>query len=117
MAEAGLVQQLAQLNMTLHDIETRFVRGGVPVESLGDFKSSIDDFRLRVWGLLSATSAGDSQAFQERFRIRRAKELCRSLDVDLRGRIMSARHEELTELGSAAVDLAQSIEEARSEAF
>ena len=116
MAEAGLVQQLAQLNSTLHEIETRFAQGGVPVESLGDFKSSIDDFRLRVWGLLSAASAADLQAFQERFRIRRAKELCRSLDADLRARLMSARHEELPELSTAAVHLAESIEQARREA-
>jgi hypothetical protein len=117
MAEAGLVEQLAQLNSTLHAVEARFAHGEVRPESLSDFKSSIDDFRLRVWGLLSAASADDSQAFQERFRIRRAKELCRSLDSDLRARLMSARHEELPELGTAAVQLAQSIQEARSEAF
>jgi hypothetical protein len=116
MAEAALVQQLSQLNSTLHEIETRFAQGGIPVESLGDFKSSIDDFRLRVWGLLSAASADDLQAFQERFRIRRAKELCRSLDADLRGRLMSAQYEELPELGAAAMHLAESIEQARHRA-
>lgn len=83
------------------------------MESLSDFKSSIDDFRLRVWGLLSASGAGDMQAFQERFRIRRAKELCRSLEADLRGRLMSAEHEELPELGQVAGHLARSIEQVR----
>ncbi len=117
MTEAGLEGQLAQINSTLRAVETRFAQGEVPSEGLSDFKSTIDDFRLRVWGLLSASSADDSQAFQERFRIRRANELCRSLDADLRGRIMSARHEELPELGTAAVRLAQTIEEARGEAF
>jgi hypothetical protein len=83
---------------------------------VGELRASGDDFRLRVWGLLSAASADDVQSFQERFRVRRATELGRSLDADLRGRLMSARHEELPELGTAAVHLAESIEQARREA-
>jgi hypothetical protein len=39
-----------------------------------------------------ATRADDYQGFQERFRIRRGKEICRPLDVDLRACKLSPQH-------------------------
>jgi hypothetical protein len=69
----------------------------------------VDDFRLRLWGLLSAGSANDYRAFQERFRIRRTKEICQGVAEDLREGTLSPRHEELPSLRRAADDLARSI--------
>jgi hypothetical protein len=117
MAEPSLAQQLASLNSTLQAIEARFGRGDVPRESLEAFKSSVDDFRLRVWGLLTAEPGAEGQAFQERFRIRRAKEICRGIAADLRDGRMSERHSELPELALVATELAREIAEARGGAL
>jgi len=58
-----------------------------------------------------ATSADDYKGFQERFRIRRGKEMCRSLEGDLRAGKLSSRHPELPELGAAARDLVTTVDE------
>jgi hypothetical protein len=117
MAEPTLLEQVAILNATLKAIESRLARGQVPVEGLEDFKSALDDMRLRLWGLLSAAGGNDYRGFQERFRIRRATEMCRGLSGDLRVGSVSGRHAELSGLLEAAVELAKSIDLAREHAF
>lgn len=117
MAEPSLIEQVAILNSTLTAIEQRLARGQAPVEGLEDFKSSLDDMRLRLWGLLSAARGDDYRGFQERFRIRRVTEMCRGLTGDLRGGGVSGRHAELTGLQDAAAELGKSIDQAREHAF
>jgi hypothetical protein len=117
MAEPTLLEQVAILNSTLKAIEVRLARGQVPVEGLEDFKSALDDMRLRLWGLLSAAGGDDYRGFQERFRIRRASEMCRGLSGDLRGGSVSGRHAELAGLQDAAAELGKSIDLARQHAF
>lgn len=117
MAEPNLVEQVATLNTTLASIEGRLARGQAPVEGLEDFKSALDDMRLRLWGLLSAAGGDDYKGFQERFRIRRATEMCRGLSGDLRVGGVSGRHHELAGLSEAALELAKSVEHARKQAF
>jgi hypothetical protein len=117
MAEPSFADQMSTLNSTLRAIEVRLALGRAPVESLEDFKSSLDDMRLRLWGLLGAARGDDSRAFQERFRIRRATEMCRGLSGDLRSGAVSGRHQELARLQEAAGEMEQSIEHARSQAF
>ncbi len=109
MADRSFADQVATLNAALQAIEKRMSQGELPSEALTEFKSSVDDLRLRLWGLLSAGSANDYRAFQESFRLRRAKEICRGLDADIRGGSMSTRHEELPPLGAAAGELSRSI--------
>ena len=109
MTQPTVAEQIASLHRTLQSLESRIIDGEVPVEGLADFKSSVDDFRLRLWGLLSAGSANDYRSFQERFRIRRTKEICQAVADDLREGTLSPRHDELPSLGSAAGALAQSI--------
>jgi len=109
MPEPGFAEQVTALNSALQAIEKRMSQGEIPSGALAEFKSSVDDLRLRLWGLLSAGSANDYRAFQESFRLRRAKEICRGLDADIRSGSMSSRHEELPPLGAAAGDLARSI--------
>lgn len=111
MTEPALAEQLTSLNHTLQSIETRLASGEVTREGVQDFKTSIDEFRLRVWGLLSAGNADDATAFLERFRLRRAKEMCRALAADLDSGALGAHHGELTELGAAAEHLARRIDE------
>lgn len=117
MAEPSLIEQAGLLNSTLTAIEGRLAGGQLPVEGLEDFKSALDDMRLRLWGLLSSAGDDDYKGFQERFRIRRATEMCRGLSGDLRVGGMSGRHAELTGLDDAAAQLAKSIDQARQHAF
>jgi hypothetical protein len=93
----------------------RLALGRPPVEGFEEFKSVLDDMRHRLWGLLS-TTGDDYRTFQERFRIRRATELCRAMGGDLRSGSMSARHAELPQLRDSTLELAKSIEHARTQA-
>src|SRR6185312_8542186 len=90
MPEGGFAEQIATLNATLQAIEGRVASGEVTGDALTEFKSSVDDMRLRLWGLLRAGSAHDYRAFQEPLRLRRAKEICRGLERDLRNGGMSS---------------------------
>ena len=117
MAEPSFAEQMASLNSTLGAIEVRLALGRAPVEGLEDFKSALDDMRLRLWGLLSAAGGADSRGFQELFRIRRATEMCRGLGDDLQSGSISGRHRELAELQQAATEMADKIEQARRDAY
>jgi hypothetical protein len=114
MPEPSFVDQLATLNSMLRAIEVRLALGRMPQEELEDFKSTLDDMRERLWGLLSAAGGEDYQAFQERFRIRRTTELCRGMSGALRGGSVSGRLPELPPLKEAVLDLKESIEHART---
>jgi hypothetical protein len=114
MTEPSFGDQVSNLNSTLRAIEVRLALGRAPVEDLEDFKSALDDMRLRLWGLLGAT--GGDKGFQERFRIRRATEMCRGLGADLRSGAVSGRHPELAGLREAAAELGTSIERAQQHA-
>lgn len=117
MAAPSLVNQVATLNATLNEIEVHLARRQAPVEGLEDFKSALDDVRLRLWGLLSAAGGDDYKGFQERFRIRRATEMTRGLGGDLRAGAVSGRHRELAGLKEAATELTHSIEQAQRNAY
>ena len=116
MAEPSFADQMATLNSTLSAIEVRLALGRAPVEGLEDFKSALDDMRLRLWGLLSAAGS-DARGFQEQFRIRRATDMCRDLGSDLQSGTISGRHRELAGLREAAAQLANKIEQAQRDAF
>ena len=117
MGEPSFGEHVATLNSTLRAIEVRLALGRAPVEGLEDFKSSLDDMRLRLWGLLGAAGGDEYKGFQERFRIRRATEMCRGLGNDLRAGSVSGRYAELNKLREAAAELGQSIDQAQQHAF
>ena len=102
MAQPSLANEVANLHATLQAIESRMAAGELPVEGLAEFKSSVDDLRLRLWGLMSAGTANDYRAFQERFRLRRSREICEGVASELRAGTLSNRHEELGPLRSAS---------------
>jgi hypothetical protein len=113
MAEPSLADQMAALNSMLRVIEVRLALSRPPVEGIEEFRIVLDDMRLRLWGLLSGPG-GDMQHSQERFRIRRAIELCRGLSADLKAGAVSGRQPGLGALTDAASELRQSIERART---
>lgn len=111
MTDPGVSEELAGLNRMLQSIEGRLASGEVTRDGMHGFKTSIDEFRLRVWGLLSAGNADDATAFLERFRLRRAKDMCRALAADLDSGTLHSHAAELGELGAAAEHLARRIDE------
>lgn len=117
MAEPSFADQMSTLNSTLRAIEVRLALGRAPVEGLEDFKSALDDMRLRLWGLLSGSGGSDSRGFQEQFRIRRATEMCRGLGDELQSGSISGRHRELAGLRQAATELTEKIEQAQRDAY
>lgn len=109
MPQPSLANEVANLHATLQALESRVASGELPPEGLADFKSSVDDLRLRLWGLMSAGTANDYRVFQERFRLRRTREICEGVAGELRAGTLSNRHDELPPLAEAAGDLARAI--------
>ena len=117
MGPFAWTEHVATISATLQTLEDQVAHGDLTAPGLDAFKSALDDLRLRAWGLLMATNADDYRGFQERFRIRRGKDMCRSLCDDLRAGKLSGRQAELPELGGAARDLAATVDDARRQAF
>jgi hypothetical protein len=110
MTDPAFASQLSALTAALESFEKRIIREEVPKEALAGLKSAVDDLRLRLWGVLSTGSADDYRAFQERFRLRRATEICEDIESELSTGLMNPRHEELGRLGDAAEALSRRIE-------
>jgi hypothetical protein len=109
MSQPSFADQVATFNAILGAIETRVAEGEVPREVVADFRSSVDDLRLRLWSVLGTGRVNDYRAFQERFRLRRAKEICLGLEDDLQTGGLSPRHEDLRPLADAGRSLAGRI--------
>jgi len=115
MSEVSIGDHLGRLNIALQALETRATRGSMPVEELSEVKRSLDDLRLRVWALLKAPHDRDPATFEERFRVRRATELCVRLTADLRAGLLNSEHPEFADLWIATMDLSQAIHTARNQ--
>src|SRR5262245_51954547 len=116
MPEAAISDHLSRLNLALQALETRAARGPMPTEELSDVKRSLDDLRLRLWALLRAGHVEDPVGFEERFRVRRAGELCSRITADLKNGVMNPKHSEFSDLWIAATELSQAIHAARDQA-
>lgn len=88
--------------------------GALPQETLEDLKSSVDDVRFRLWGLLMAVNSKDYKAFSERFRLRRTAEICQGILDDADAGRMSLTHTEAGPLGVVARELGRRITEAHT---
>jgi len=113
MDPAEIRKQLASLTGAIETFETNLSSQHVPLEIISDFKSSIDDLRLRLWGLLTAGSIADREAFQHRFRLRRAGEMCLGMAAEIRHGGLRVDRQELDKLLVAL----RSLEEAADEAM
>ncbi len=109
MGQFAWQEHVAALSATLDPLEAKVAQLDPDTTGLEAFKSSLDDLRLRAWGLLMATSSDDPHGFQERFRSRRGTEMCRALTTDLRTGKLSGRPSELPDLGTAARELAAAV--------
>lgn len=110
MALSDFGRELATMQATLHAIEMLFPGGRVPPEGLEDFESAVDDIRPRVWAIMAAAGSGAGGATPERFRVRRAVEICNDLAEDLASGRISPDHPGVPSLREAAERLAEAVE-------
>ena len=115
MAETNVMEQLAALNAAIQTIPVS-TEIGDSVQDLEAVKRGLDDARLGLWARLQGAHAADVTGFEERFRVRRALELCTRLTTDLRIGIMNPGHPEFADLWIATVELSQAIQAARAQA-
>jgi hypothetical protein len=111
MERFAWLEQVATLRAMLDTLEAQLAHGDLGTSGLEEFKSALDDLRLRAWGLLMATSSDDPHGFQERFRTRRGTEMCRALSSDVRTGKLTGRQSDLPALSAAARDLAAAVKE------
>src|SRR5688572_32953790 len=83
MEDPNVMDQLAALNAAIQTIPVSTENGDPTVHDLEAVKRGLDDARLGLWARLQGAHADDVTAFEERFRVRRALELCRRLTNDL----------------------------------
>lgn len=103
--------ELARMRRILHELEGRLEAGEVPPDGLPEFKSTVDEIRMRVWALLTAAGAEAPRATAERFRLRRAAEFCKLLSHELAAGQLGADHPEWPEVQQTAAQLSATIAE------
>lgn len=108
---ATVQEELTRMRIILQDLEGRLDAGEVPPDGLPEFKSTVDEIRLRVWGLLAAAGAEEPRAAAERFRLRRAAEVCRGLTQELAAGRLGADYPEWAEVQHTAAHLSATIAE------
>jgi len=108
---ASVQDELARMRIILQDLDGRLEAGEVPPDGLPEFKSTVDEIRLRVWGLLTAAGAAAPRATAERFRLRRAAEFCRALEQELAAGHLGTDHPEWPEVQQTAAHLSATIAE------
>ena len=111
MSRFAWSEQVTTISSTLRTLEQQVADGERNAPGLEDLKSALDDLRLRAWGLLMATSETDYAGFQERFRIRRTKEMCSAMSSDIRSGKFNLRNPELPAVAQAAREVAKAVEE------
>ncbi len=94
--------RVTAMRETMRRIEQEAVTGAVPAEALEDFKRAVDEARMRIWASLTAANTDDPQAFLQRFRVRRAIDICRSVVKDLAEGGVRSDRAELAELQAIA---------------
>lgn len=111
MSRFAWSDQVNTISSTLRTLEQQVADGERDAPGLEDLKSALDDLRLRAWGLLMATNEVDYYNFQERFRIRRTKEMCTAMSSDIRSGKMNAANPELPDVAQAAREVALAVEQ------
>ena len=98
MTQGEANAELARMRAALQTMEQRLDTGTVPVAGIKDLKAGVDDLRLRLWAILSASNNPDPASTLERFRLRRAVEIMASVTADLAEGRLRGDHKEVTML-------------------
>jgi hypothetical protein len=110
MTAPSLSELTAQISFAVESVDVRYRTGELGPADIDDLKRTIDEARLRLWGLLNTASGPEGRVFEERMRIRRAREICARVAGDLEAGRMNRLHKELAELSGTAAELARVIE-------
>jgi len=103
--------ELTRMRIILENLECRLEAGEFDPEGLAEFKSAVDEIRLRVWGLLTAAGTTDPRGTAERFRLKRTADVCRELAHELATGRLGADHPEWPEVQQTASQLTAAITE------
>ena len=106
---AELKVRLHMMQDTVRKIEAEVAEGTIPVEGMEDFKRAVDEARMRIWAVLTASGDDDPTGFLERFRLRRAIEICRAVERDLADGSMQSWPKETSELRAVTEELARTL--------
>ena len=109
MPDSPLADSVAMLRGVIQLIDTKLATGNLPPEGLTDLKSAVDDLRLKLWALLVADDSQDYQAYRRRFRLQRAREICRTVVADLRDETPSWTQAEVADLTAVVQELAMRL--------
>lgn len=105
MPEQSALPAVVTLRSSLKTIDEQLSSGALTPDRVEDIKSAIDDIRFRLWGVLTASDPAEYQAFRERFRLRRATEICHGLATDITEKRLTPTHREAAELRAALQQL------------
>jgi len=105
MPEPSSLPAVVTLRSSLKTIDEQLGSGALSPDRIEDIKSAIDDIRFRLWGVLTASGPTEYQAFRERFRLRRATEICHGLATDIAEKRLTPGHREASELRAALQQL------------
>ena len=106
---AELKVRLHMMQDTVRKIEAEVSDGTIPVEGMEDFKRAIDEARMRIWAVLTASGDVDPTGFLERFRLRRAIEICRAVERDVADGSMRTWPKEISELRAVTENLGRTL--------
>jgi hypothetical protein len=101
MSAPSPLPAVVTLRSSLKTIDEQLSSGALSPDRVEDIKAAIDDIRFRLWGVLTARDPVEYQAFRERFRLRRATEICHGLALDIAEQRLKPAHREAAELRTA----------------
>ena len=114
MAPEDLSDELQKMRAALQAIEQRLQAKSVPISGVQDLKSGVDELRLRLWAILSASNNPDPASTLERFRLRRATEILDSINGDIASGALRTSHKEIGMLEERAERLVAVLRRAAS---
>ena len=109
MPGPSVVELISQINYAVETIEIGVRNGTVRLADIADLKGTIDEARLRLWSLMNQPVEENGLAFEERFRLRRAREFCTRLAADLQAGRILPRHPEFAELREVSQVLTRAL--------
>lgn len=95
MSPSEVSEELQKMRAALQAIEQRMQAKAVPMSGVQDLKSGVDELRLRLWAILSASNNPDPASTLERFRLRRATEILDSINADIAAGKLRTVHKEV----------------------
>ncbi|HSB54513.1 MAG TPA: hypothetical protein VLD58_09165, partial [Gemmatimonadales bacterium] len=104
---------LNALQAAIQGLESRSGTDIVSAQELEKVKLRLDDIRLSLWAHLQRLHTDDLTRFEQRFRVRRAGELCVRLRADLDAHLLDADQPEFADLWIITNQLSQAIQTSR----